>query len=530
MPRKLKSNLIDGQIQTQNIAFGDLLDNDNQIKSLLIQNPGQGYTDGKYFNICLYSVDQQSCNVIEPGTADFIVKNGYITKVILKKQGKGYAIGQILTADFSVGNGLLLKVGSITGKLNKDAMKSERVAVGTEYAIAPLHVAGNALSSQPSTVQSAEMNGVPTVADVMFSARGDQPYEIIDNSNHYGYESIISFNNKQGSTTSNIAGFRTIVSPIETDENSSAKIYGIFVGAFRNNVNDKSLLTTNAIFGNAIYYGHNTSDLLNTVTTNDAFGSLIQGYSNSGKITNCFGQSIRLLFSNNSTITNYISLHLAKPSQGVGTPKITNRWGVFQDDTLSRNYFAGNIGVGISSPTKAKIEILGGVSYKPSPSQSFKLMSATSNSIGSSNTTTSTTTYSIWVSNAIAASEFQAFSDARLKNINYKLTPDVAYQFINKINSYSYTLKSDENKDEKFGFIAQDLIKAGFGNLVGSYEDKTAKEIIDEDNFKSPANITLTVNYEQIIPILTTAIKDLKFQIDELKKIISEQRFTNNSS
>jgi hypothetical protein len=516
MPRKIKATLIDGQIQSQDPSLSGLIEDDNQIKTLLIQNPGEGYVDGRYFNIHLYCLDQSNSNVTEPATADIIVKNGYVTKAILKITGKGYSLGQTLSANFSTGSGLILKVGSITNKLSKDAMKSERVAVGTEYAIAPLHVAGNALSSSPSTVQSSEMNGAPTIADVMFSARADEPYEIFDNSNHYGYESIITFNNKNGSTSSNIAGFRSIVSPKETNENSAAKIYAIFGGAFRNHSSDKSLLTSNALFGNAIYYGHNTSDLLPDSLTNDAFGSLIQGYSNSGKITNCFGQSIRLMFANNSTITNYIALHLGRPSQGVGTPKITNRWGIFQEDSSSRNFFAGNIGVGLNSPSKARIEVSGGVSFKPSPSLTFRFLNGSSSTIGSSNTTNSTATYSIWVSNAIGASEFHAFSDERLKNINHKLTSDFAYRFIDKIESYSYSFKSDKNKDEKFGFIAQDLIKAGFSNLVGYYEDENSKQTIDKDGLLSPEGITLTVNYEQIIPILFTAIKDLKKQVDDL--------------
>lgn len=528
MPRKLKANLIDGQVQSTSSALDGLVIADNQIKTILIQNAGSGYVDGKYFNIFLSNVDESN-SIPEKATADFIVKNGFISKVILKVPGKGYTQGQLLTANFSTGSGLLLKVGSTTGKLTKDSMKSERVAVGTEYAIAPLHVAGNALSSSPSTVQSSEMTGTPTVADVMFSARGDDPYEIFDNSNHYGYESIITFNNKNGSTSSSVIGFRALVNPKETDETTSARIFAIFGGAFRNNSLDKSLLTTNAIFGSAVYYGHNTPDLSETTLTQDAIGSLIQGYSNSGKIINCFGQSIRLLFANNSVITNYIALHLGRPSQGVGSPRITNRWGVYQEDTSSRNYFAGNVGVGVITATKARIEISGGVSYKPSSSTSFKFFNINSTNVGSSNTDVSTATYSIWASNAIAASEFQAFSDSRLKNIKYKLTPEIANSFIDKLDSYSYELKSDENKSEKFGFIAQDLIKAGFSNLVGFYEDKNSKEYIDDDGLKSPEGITLTVNYEQIIPVLFTAIKDLKSQVEDLKKIIYEQRFTIKS-
>lgn len=526
MPRKIKASLIDGAV-AQNSALSGLVQSDNQIKTLLIQDPGNSYTDGKYFNVSL-CYPSGSYGKGDSCTADFVVKNSQVSKVILKKPGKNYNLGELLTAHFSTGNGVLIKVGSITGLLNNDAMKSERIAVGVQYPIAPLHVAGNALSSLPSTVQSSETTGMPTIADVMFSARSDDPYEIIDNSNHYGYESIISFNNKQGSISSNIIGFRALVYANETDENTSTKTYGSFSGAFRNSSLDKSFLTTNALFGSATYFGHNTSLLPDTTLTNDMVGNLIQGYALSGKITNLFGTSIRLNFANNASITNYIALHLMKPSQGIGVPKITNRWGVYQDDTLSKNYFAGNIGVGVTSATKAKIEISGGVSYKPSTVTSFKYINSTSTNIGSSNTTTSTATYSIWASNAIAASEFQAFSDIRLKKINYKITTDLAYKFINSVDSYSYSLKSDKNQDEKFGFIAQDLIKAGFSNLVGSYSDPESKEFIDKDGLKSPDGVTLTVNYEQIIPILTTAIKDLKNQIDELNKIIFNQ-FTSKS-
>lgn len=50
------------------------------------------------------------------------------------------------------------------------------------------------------------------------------------------------------------------------------------------------------------------------------------------------------------TVTNYYGIKLTKPVQsGSGTLAITNRYGVYSDDDLAQNYFAGILGVGIAA-------------------------------------------------------------------------------------------------------------------------------------------------------------------------------------
>jgi len=48
-------------------------------------------------------------------------------------------------------------------------------------------------------------------------------------------------------------------------------------------------------------------------------------------------------------VTNFYGLQLPNFSAGTGT--ITNRWGISQEDTLAKNYFAGNVGIVNTSPS-----------------------------------------------------------------------------------------------------------------------------------------------------------------------------------
>jgi len=92
-------------------------------------------------------------------------------------------------------------------------------------------------------------------------------------------------------------------------------------------------------------------------------------------------------------------------------------------------------------------------------------------------------------------------SDARLKtnilDIRYGLDA------VLKIRPVQYNWKEGDDKETKLGFLAQEL-------------RKIIPEAVAGDENKE----TLAVNYIELIPVLTNAIKQQQQQIDELKKEI----------
>ena len=129
---------------------------------------------------------------------------------------------------------------------------------------------------------------------------------------------------------------------------------------------------------------------------------------------------------------------------------------------------------------------------------------------------------SIWASDRIVAPEFNAYSDSRIKNVIGTISSKESLRFIENVDAVHYKLANHGDDGDKFGFIAQDLIKAGFSNIVGHVLDASLTETTDSDGFTSPAGIKLTVDYIQIIPILTTALKELQKQVEDLTAQVAE--------
>jgi hypothetical protein len=125
-----------------------------------------------------------------------------------------------------------------------------------------------------------------------------------------------------------------------------------------------------------------------------------------------------------------------------------------------------------------------------------------------------TVTNSIWASDRISASEFNARSDRRLKTDITPIPADDAFRLIESVPAVHYKWKNAPNGGVKFGFIAQDLVKAGFPNLIGAYHDTNVEEEIDADGLVSVAGVAMTVNYDQIIPVLAVAIKELAAKLN----------------
>jgi hypothetical protein len=179
---------------------------------------------------------------------------------------------------------------------------------------------------------------------------------------------------------------------------------------------------------------------------------------------------------------------------------------------------SGNVSIG-STTTNARLTVDG---VGPTlTGQDFAFYAQSGGATNTGYATGQTVTNSIWASDRISASEFNARSDRRLKTDITPIPADDAFRLIESVPAVHYKWKNAPNGGVKFGFIAQDLVKAGFPNLVGAYHDTSVEEETDADGLTSAAGIAMTVNYDQIIPILAVTIKGLKAEVDALKARIA---------
>lgn len=126
--------------------------------------------------------------------------------------------------------------------------------------------------------------------------------------------------------------------------------------------------------------------------------------------------------------------------------------------------------------------------------------------------------YSLTANARIQASEFNATSDERLKNIIGKIKLADAIRFIKGVDSIQFTWKDELDKGIKTGYSAQQLVKMGFDHLVGGVPKPGLEETIDNDGFISPEDIQLVVNNDQITPYHSLLIQHLLERIENLEK------------
>ncbi len=119
-------------------------------------------------------------------------------------------------------------------------------------------------------------------------------------------------------------------------------------------------------------------------------------------------------------------------------------------------------------------------------------------------------------------------SDKRLKtNIN-DLDDEYCNKFVMTTNPVKFNWKKGD-KNVSYGYIAQDLLKAGFNDLINLAHEDNLDESIDEDGFINPKNTKFTITYNNIIPILAQNQKYLMNENKKLKNIISELMDTLNN-
>lgn len=94
-------------------------------------------------------------------------------------------------------------------------------------------------------------------------------------------------------------------------------------------------------------------------------------------------------------------------------------------------------------------------------------------------------------------------SDEKLKE-NIKSVTIEQMDNLNKINPVCFSYKSDKTKLNHFGVLAQELENI-FPELVNT----------NENSYKS-------VNYQELIPIMLSKIKQMQNDIDELKELVKK--------
>jgi hypothetical protein len=106
-------------------------------------------------------------------------------------------------------------------------------------------------------------------------------------------------------------------------------------------------------------------------------------------------------------------------------------------------------------------------------------------------------------------------SDRRLKQDIVDIDTNDALTFINQARPVHYRFIKDHR--ENFGFIAQDILKMGFRDMVQTAPDPDLKASIDETQIANPAGRVYGLDYSQIAPILTKAIQFYGGEIESLK-------------
>jgi hypothetical protein len=129
----------------------------------------------------------------------------------------------------------------------------------------------------------------------------------------------------------------------------------------------------------------------------------------------------------------------------------------------------------------------------------------------------------------LCTGSIDVMSDRRLKKDIEPLTDDYCTAFVQDTTPISYyRVNGDPNKS--FGYVAQELMRAGFSDLVNLIPEPSVKEEIDEDGFISPEGVAYNISYEHIIPILAKNQQrlmrenaELRAQLDKIMKMLASK-------
>jgi hypothetical protein len=221
---------------------------------------------------------------------------------------------------------------------------------------------------------------------------------------------------------------------------------------------------------------------------------------------------------NNSQIYDDGNTHIHSRGSGNGMWINTNNG---QLNLLAQSPVnGGSVGTGVAIGSST---LNGYVSINSSKSTAVTQPYGYLNSSGAGTTAgTSPNPYSLTCVQRVQSPEFNASSDERLKENIVPITLNDALNFVKSISAVTFNWKDPENPGKKSGYIAQQVMRAGFDHLIGIVGNNSLQEKIDADGFVSPASAALVMNYDQVIPYHSVTIKNLLERIEKLESEIKE--------
>ena len=135
----------------------------------------------------------------------------------------------------------------------------------------------------------------------------------------------------------------------------------------------------------------------------------------------------------------------------------------------------------------------------------------------------------------LVTGEVEITSDRRLKKDIVALTPELCKSFILTTTPVRFNWKSDDAIPD-YGYIAQDVLKAGFNDLVTVVSQPDMDGSVDDDGFINPAGAKYVFSPGKIIPMVAlnqrqlfeandakdVEIADLKERLSALESLVSQ--------
>ena len=172
----------------------------------------------------------------------------------------------------------------------------------------------------------------------------------------------------------------------------------------------------------------------------------------------------------------------------------------FSDSTEKmRITSAGLVGIGTTAPAFPL-----DVNTTVSSNQTYGYL----NPSGLVGTSSGSSSYSIRATGRVLASEFNAVSDSRLKDVQFDIDPSIALNMITGLRPVSFTWKNNPTGQPVLGLLAQEVEQV----IPNAVSQITTDAFIDQRE----------LSYNQLTAVSIGAIKELNIKINQLSSLDSE--------